>query len=335
MIRKNIFVLGILMMVLSACTGKKNQGGECCSQEPAKHNNSELEPAVTEVIKECLTENDWNNATVYVVETMTGKIKANVSLMRKDTGVEPYTDTYNQERSQMLGAPAYLALLVTEKVTPESVFDTEGGIYGQIKDHNWRKGGYGELNMERALGVRSQVAFAKAWEQAYGTDSTAFVEKVKCYLGDEPDRAVGILTFYNAVANGGGMLKLVTEGEDGIVLCEQFAPRKHIETLQRGLERSVLDGVFKTAERDNVKVAACGRTFVKEGDTRRMELCGYFPADNPKYTVMVIIEKEGLPAAANHMCGPVMARIIDFLSHSGQTQAGIKNGISNIKNKGK
>lgn len=331
MIRKNIFVLGILMMALSACTGKKNQNGECCSQEPAKHNNSELEPAVTEVIKECLTENDWNNATVYLVETMTGKIKANVSLMRKDAGVEPYADTYNQERSQMLGAPVYLALLATEKVTPESVFDTEGGIYGQIKDHNWRKGGYGEIDLERALGVRSQVAFVKAGEQAYGADSTAFVEKVKCYLGDEPDRAEGILTFYNAVANGGRMLKLVTEGEDSIVLCEQIAPRKHIETLQRGLERSVSEGIFKTAGRDNVKVAACGRTFVKEGETRRMELCGYFPADNPKYTIMVIIEKEGLPAAANHMCGPVMARIIDILSQSGQTQAGIKSGISNIK----
>lgn len=316
MIRKNIFVLGILMMALSACTGKKNLGGECCGQATAKHNNPELETAVAEVIKECLTENDWNNATVYVVETMTGKIKANVSLMRKDTGVEPYADTYNQERSQMLCAPAYLALLVTEKVTPESVFDTEGGIYGQIKDHNWRKGGYGEINLERALGVRSQVAFAKAGEQAYGTDSTAFVEKVKCYLGDEPDRAEGILTFYNAVANGGRMLKLVTEGEDSIVLCEQIAPRKHIETLQRGLERSVSDGVFKTVERDNVKVAACGRTFVKEGETRRMELCGYFPAENPKYTVMVILEKEGLPAGAAYMCAPIMAQIVDILSDS-------------------
>lgn len=316
MIRKNIFVLGILMMALSACTGKKNLGGECCGQATAKHNNPELETAVAEVIKECLTENDWNNATVYVVETMTGKIKANVSLMRKDAGVEPYADTYNQERSQMLGAPAYLALLVTEKVTPESVFDTEGGIYGQIKDHNWRKGGYGEIDLERALGVRSQVAFAKAGEQAYGADSTAFAEQVKCYLGDEPDRAVGILTFYNAVANGGRMLKLVTEGEDGIVLCEQFAPRKHIETLQRGLERSVSEGIFKTAGRDNVKVAACGRTFVKEGETRRMELCGYFPADNPKFTIMVIIEKEGLPAGAAYMCAPIMAQIVDILSDS-------------------
>ena len=316
MIRNNVFVLSILMMALSACTGKKNQGGECCGQETAKHNKPELETAVTEVIKECLSEIDWNNATVYVVETMTGRIKANVSLMRKDAGVEPYADTYNQERSQMLGAPAYLALLVTEKVTPESVFDTEGGIYGQIKDHNWRKGGYGEIDLERALGVRSQVSFAKAGEQAYGADSTAFVEKVKCYLGDEPDRAEGILTFYNAVANGGRMLKLVTEGEDSIILCEQIAPRKHIEALQRGLERSVSDGVFKTAERDNVKVAACGRTFVKEGDTRRMELCGYFPADNPKYTVMVILEKEGLPAGAAYMCAPIMAQIVDILSDS-------------------
>ena len=316
MIKNNVFVLSILMMVLSACTGKTGQNGECCSQEPAKHNNSELETAVTEVVKECLSEIDWNNATVYVVETMTGRIKANVSLMRKDAGVEPYADTYNQERSQMLCAPAYLALLVTEKVTPESVFDTEGGIYGQIKDHNWRKGGYGEINLERALGVRSQVAFAKAGEQAYGTDSTAFVEKVKCYLGDEPDRAEGILTFYNAVANGGRMLKLVTEGEDNIILCEQIAPRKHIDALQRGLERSVSDGVFKTAGRDNVKVAACGRTFVKEGETRRMELCGYFPAENPKYTVMVILEKEGLPAGAAYMCAPIMAQIVDILSDS-------------------
>ena len=44
-----------------------------------------------------------------------------------------------------------------------------------------------------------------------------------------------------------------------------------------------------------------------------MELCGYFPADNPEYTVMVVMEKEGIPASAGGMCGPVMHEIVDTL----------------------
>ena len=47
-----------------------------------------------------------------------------------------------------------------------------------------------------------------------------------------------------------------------------------------------------------------------------MELCGYFPADNPMYTIMVILEKHGVPASAGSMCGSIMANIIDVLVDS-------------------
>ena len=42
-------------------------------------------------------------------------------------------------------------------------------------------------------------------------------------------------------------------------------------------------------------------------------MCGYFPADNPEYTIMVVLEKDGLPASAGGMCGPIMAEIADAL----------------------
>lgn len=47
-----------------------------------------------------------------------------------------------------------------------------------------------------------------------------------------------------------------------------------------------------------------------------MELCGYFPADNPLYTIMVVLEKEGLPASSGGMCGPIMVSTIDVLVDS-------------------
>ena len=131
-----------------------------------------------------------------------------------------------------------------------------------------------------------------------------------------PNSAMGMLTFYNAVANGGKMVQLVTGGNDVIVLNDQIADPRHIETLQKGLQRAVSRGLFKRAGREYTTVAACGRTFLTKGNNRRMELCGYFPADNPLYTIMVILEKEGLPASAGGMCGPIMANTIDVLVDS-------------------
>ena len=51
-----------------------------------------------------------------------------------------------------------------------------------------------------------------------------------------------------------------------------------------------------------------------------MELYGYFPSDDPLYTIMVILEKEGLPASAGGMCGPIFAQTVDLLVETYQLQ---------------
>ena len=109
------------------------------------------------------------------------------------------------------------------------------------------------------------------------------------------------------------MVKLVSEGNDIEVIHEQIADKKHIAALQKALRSCVTDGIFKKAGSELTDIAACGRTYNISDMTRRLELCGYFPAENPQYTVLVVLEKDGLPASAGGMCGPIMAEIADAL----------------------
>ena len=76
-----------------------------------------------------------------------------------------------------------------------------------------------------------------------------------------------------------------------------------------------LDGKNWTGH-EYIDVAACGRTLRFQDNSFRMELCGYFPTNNPQYTIMVVLEKDGLPASAGGMCGPLFSQIVDgLLSH--------------------
>jgi len=291
-------------------------GEQVVEDTPVKCQDEALEASVSRVLQEKMTERNCSKGVVYVVETRTGAIKAHVALASKGKNFVPCEDTYNDEQSVMMTGPTYLALLSSGRFSSDHFIDTGCGIYKDVKDHNWHRGGYGEITLEQALGYRSQVAFTKANEVVFGNNSTQLDNQIATYLADMPNSAMGMLTFYNAVANGGKMVQLVTEGNDVIVLNDQIAEPQHIETLQKGLQRAVSRGLFKRAGREYTTVAACGRTFLTKGNNRRMELCGYFPADNPMYTIMVVLEKEGLPASAGGMCGPIMANTIDVLVDS-------------------
>ena len=286
------------------------------TEEPIiiNHADPKLKAAITELLHENLKYyNTWSKAVVCVVETKTGKIKANVGYELKGTEMIPYTDSYDKEQCEMETASAYLALLSSGRLSSECEFDTGYGIYGVVRDHNWRRGGYGTISLDRALEVRSQVAFTMAKERVYGSKSAEYDNKINSFLAGKPNEAVGILTFYNAVANNGRMVELISEGKDSHILQEQIAEPQYIKKLQMGLEHCVSQGLMRKAGHFYTKVSACGRTFITDGNHRRMELYGYFPSDEPLYTIMVILEKEGLPASAGGMCGPIFAQTVDLL----------------------
>lgn len=283
------------------------------SPKPAMCNDSLLENTLSCMLQENMVERNCDKGALYVVETRTGRIKANVSLERKNTTFVPWKDVYAKEQSTMESGSTYLALLSTGRISVDDVIDTENGVYKEVRDHNWMKGGFGPITLEQALGYRSLVAFTKAKEQAFANNPAEYDNKISKYMGGQPNEAMGMLNFYNTVANGGRMVKLVSEEDCVTVLDEQIEERKYIEELQRGLSKAVSYGYYKKAGRPYTYVAACGRTFKKSGNTWRMELCGYFPADNPMYTIMVITEKDRLPASAGGICGPIMANAIDII----------------------
>ena len=267
----------------------------------------------------CMKEDNCDKAIIYIVETETGRLVGQSSLERKDGQYVPFTDTFNRESDYIHGVATYLAVQWTGNITSNTMIDTGCGVYEDkkgnlVRDHNWRRGGYGEISLEYALTHRSEVGFTKAIEQAYGNDIKRYEDQVCFYLNEQPDNLMGVLTFYNAIANGGKMVKICDHNEtDVTVIHDQICYPEYIKLVQRAMERCVSDGIYKKAGNEYTDVAACGRT-LRIGDTRyRLELCGYFPGDKSKYTVMVVMEKDGLPASAGGMCGPIMSEIADTL----------------------
>ncbi len=263
-----------------------------------------------------MKDDNCDKTIIYVVETETGRLIGQSSLEKRGDQYVPFADTFNRENDYIHGVATYLAVQWTGNVSSMTMIDTDCGVYEDkngklVKDHNWRRGGYGEISLEDALTHRSEVGFTKAIELAYGNDRKRYVDQIRFYLNEQPDNLTGMLTFYNAIANGGKMVKICSAQEtDVTIIHDQICYPEYIEPVQRAMERCVSDGIYKKAGNEYTDVAACGRT-LRIDDTRyRLELCGYFPTKTPKFTIMVVMEKDGLPASAGGMCGPLFSQIV-------------------------
>lgn len=85
-------------------------------------------------------------------------------------------------------------------------------------------------------------------------------------------------------------------------------------TIKEALAYSVSDGLAKPAQSDKVKVAGTTGTIQLPNGEYAVEFCGYFPADNPKYSVIVTINKTELPASGGLMAGDVFRQIVDIMN---------------------
>ncbi len=282
------------------------------------HEDSGIGEMVDSLTRQEMFANGCHRGIVYVVETKTGRLIAQTSLEGMDC-IVPFTDTFYKESDYVQGAVTYLALLSSGKISPDTEIDTGNGQYVKpngeyIRDHNWHRGGYGLISFESVLTHRSVVGYAKAMDSIYGDNMTDYFLKKRDYTAGIPETLMGLLTFYNAIANNGCMVKICNSEDSTItVINKQIASQEHIRILQQGLEYCVSEGLYKKAGSEHVDVAACGRRLQITDTTYRLELCGYFPVNNPQYTIMVVMEKENIPASAGGMCGPLFRRIAEGL----------------------
>jgi cell division protein FtsI (penicillin-binding protein 3) len=142
-----------------------------------------------------------------------------------------------------------------------------------------------------------------------------------------------VLSLYNAVANNGVMMQpyLVNSiKEDGLIIKE-FPPKvanqsicspETLQQLRESLEGVVLNGTGKSLKNNSYSIAGkTGTALVANGNRGyadkiyQSSFAGYFPADNPQYTIIVVIKNK--PHAAKFygasVAGPVFKEIADQL----------------------
>ena len=350
---KGRLLISTIMIGLVSCQSKQQATGTVSTID------STLQTNATAILGSKLSEINAQSGQVIVMEVQTGQIKALVGLTRKDSMNYQPCENFSVWQSTGLMHPiSLLVALETGKVKLSDKVDTGNGIYQvqgrELKDHNWHRGGYGELTVQEGLAASSNIATYKTMEKAFGDNPQTFFDLLANMSYGKPDSITGIanlkpvhfitpkdnnwtktafvwssigynqhvspiqiLTFYNAIANNGKMIQPQLFKDSVVVINPQIASRVSIDSLKKALVFNITDGLGQPAKSDKVLVAGMQGTSslsTNEDSTKGMyavEFCGYFPTDNPKYSIIVSINKTGLPASGGLMAGDVFKKIVD------------------------
>ena len=227
------------------------------------------------------------------------------------------------------------------------------------------------LTVRSALAVSSNIALAKLITRSYEGSANKFVRKIKkmglmdsvyCEIPgadkvriDVPKDTVTlskmaygysvelspmqILMFYNAIANGGRMMRpmLVTAIQQNGEIEKRFRPEvvkssicgsRTLKDIQGALHDVVWDNHLGTAAKkawignkaQSNLVSIAGKTGTAQliipghgysGRHHRMTFVGYFPEENPRYTCICMIEDPQYPYDAGLDCGTTVRVIAE------------------------
>ena len=317
--------------------------------------DSTLQIKATSILENKLTELNALSGQAIVMEVQTGHIKAMVGLERKDSADYQPCENFSQAHESALMHPiSLLAALETGKMKLSDMVDVGNGIYSiqdrELKDHNWHRGGYGEISIKQGLASSSNIAVYKTMEKAFGDNAQAYFNLLNKVNYGKPDSIAGIanlkpayfvtpkdsgwsdtafawfcigynqtitpiqiLTFYNAIANSGKMVQPQLYKDSTTVINPQIASQANIDSLKQALEYVVTDGLGQPAKSDKVQVAGNIGTVQLGDGSYIVEFCGYFPADAPQYSAIISIHKKELPASGGLMAGDVFSQITEYI----------------------
>lgn len=243
-----------------------------------------------------------------------------------------------------------------------------------MRDHNAHRGGFGKITVQNTLEASSNVGISRVIVNAYDKNPADFVDKLYEMGLNEPleleipgtakpnirspkDKnshwsgttlpwmSIGYevqippiytVTFYNAIANGGKMVKpfFVKEiRQDGHTvktfgtetIRSSICSDRTLEQIRTALEGVVWSKHYATAgaaRSDKVHIA--GKTGTAQisrghlgykggGKAHQVSFCGFFPFDDPQYTCLCVIREPGpnFYPSGGTMCGTVVRQIAE------------------------
>ncbi|MBN4057841.1 transpeptidase family protein [Olleya sp. AH-315-K02] len=262
---------------------------------------------------------------------------------------------------------AMVAALEDKVIDTSDVVDTEKGVlsfYGR-KVRDSKNGGYGKISASKAFEVSSNTGMVKLINNSYKNNPSKFVDRLyKMGLNNKLDLPIigeGIpfiphpsnkkdwdgldlpwmafgygvsltplqtLTFYNAIANDGEMVKprfirAVKEFNRTIVPFEKEVINPSVCTVETAkkvqqMMKNVVEKKHGTAH--NIfspnfsmagKTGTCQTEYWIESHRYISSFVGYFPAENPKYSCIVVIHKPDYKKGyyGNIVAAPVFKKI--------------------------
>ncbi len=238
-----------------------------------------------------------------------------------------------------------MAVLEDKVVDTSTIIDTGKGrifIHGK-KVEDSKHGGYGKITMARVFEVSSNVGIVKVIRKYYDKNPKKFTDRMHAFglytqtgvkikgegkpyipLPSNKKRwnkislewmawgygvsltPLQVLTFYNAVANNGEMVRprfvkelrvgnKVEKRFEKVVLKKRIASQITINKVRKVMENVVKRGTANNIYSPNFSMAG------KTGTTKKVvngaysnknyvaSFVGFFPADNPKYSCIVVI----------------------------------------------
>lgn len=253
----------------------------------------------------------------------------------------------------------------------DDMVDTEDGTtkFYDATMRDSHKGGYGVISIKESFVKSSNVAISKEINRVYAEKPQSFVDrlykmslnkKVGVEIAGEgtplikstdddtwsgitmPWMSIGyevqmtplqILTFYNAVANNGKMVKpkfvkevrkrgkLVKE-LDTEVINSSICSKKTITMAKEMLEGVVENGTARNLKNTVYKIAGktgtaqiANEKYGYKYDSKvsyQASFVGYFPADNPKYSCIVVVNAPSQNVYyGNLVAGPIFKEVAD------------------------
>ncbi len=239
---------------------------------------------------------------------------------------------------------AMVAALEDKVIDTSQIIDTEKGVtyfYGRaVRDSH--HGGFGKISAARAFEVSSNTAFSKMITSAYANHPEKFVNRLDAMglnhkIGLEikgegspriphpqdkswnglslPWMAFGYgvaitplqtLTFYNAIANDGKMVKphfiKEVKDRDKVIMkmdtevmnpsvCSKETAHKVREMMKNVVKRGTATNIYTENFSMAGKTGTCQTEYWIEPGRYIASFAGYFPAENPKYSCIVVIHK--------------------------------------------
>lgn len=290
-------------------------------------------------LRACLDSNDAESGCVVLMEVKTGHIKAISNLSLDEDG--EYFEKTNIAVSDIYQPGSTFKIVTAMMLLDKGLVDTadvvDKGVKWyfngskRVRDDNAVDG---KVSFARALEISSNVGISDLVYKHYSNNRHQFAEDLKEYFrfkrldlninvyepipyvrntdnySDLLSVSYGyasamtplqMLTFYNAIANDGKMVKpmfvqsvirdgIVQEEFETVVLSENICKKDTRDKLHNILKGVVQNGTGRRLRSASYGIAGKSGTAEIEGTPyNRASFVGYFPADAPKYSCIVVI----------------------------------------------